>query len=255
MTQVVTSAQQVVAVQDPQPFQPASPRLAAYIEAARRGSCIVPVPPDVQEAAWQHQRALEPLLVPAVEVQMLAWLRKLAPAVVNAPTDPADIQARAAAIWEHCGMLPAAVWCQETRVTWGRRPGSGKFWPAAGELHEHLAAYAATIANDRAGCERILAAGQGRELDAPDPRHDPAEQEAVTAILRAWRGNVELRHAEAAAADAPATPANRAIPVTAHELLRVHEAAALIGNRISGQRAAYLRNKLGVSTEDPVHAR
>jgi hypothetical protein len=239
-----------------QTFVPASPRLSAYIEAARRDQSIRPVPAEVQDAAWKHIRATESLLQSASEAQMVAWLRLLAPAVKGAPTEPARIAEQGRAIWEQCRDLPSSVWCAETRISWGRRPKSGVFWPAAGELYEHLSAFANQIRDERAGCEKILnVAAQGSSAPAEQVK-TPLEREAVTNLMAAWRTDMATarhnREQEAIAASPRTADRPKAIPLSDHELLRVHEHAAANGSGASAIRVQMLRQKLGM-TEEAAH--
>lgn len=254
MNQIITTPQAAPLATLPPSFVPASGRLGATISAARHGSSIWPLAPQTEQEAWSHLHALQPLLAPAAETQMLAWLRKLAPAVVNAPTDPREIQAKAAAIWDLCGDFPCAVWCDETRRSWLRTQPQGKFWPAAGELFTHLEAFAAALSNDRAGCEKILAAGSARQEDAPAPKEDPLERQAVTDLMRAWRGEQKARQTAEAIAAEKSRPIAKATPVNDELLLAIHEDAARNGNALSGIRAKFLRQKMGLPEMEAAHA-
>ncbi len=254
MTQLAPVQHAVRQHQDVPSFTPATGRLGAYIDAARQGTSIVPVPPDVQQAAWELARSSEPLMSPSTRDHMAAWLGRLAPQVRNAPIEPGDIRAIYEGIWEQCQDLPCGVWCVETRRSWGRRPSCGVFWPAAGELCQHLSAFAATLRNDRAGCEKILAIASPSRADEPDHRKDPVEQQAVAELLQAWRGEQAVRKADAAIEAARTRPIAKATPVNDAMLLEAHEASARAGNLISGARAAALRQKMGLTEREHAHA-
>jgi hypothetical protein len=233
-------------------FVPAPARLGAYIDAARRDTNIRPVPSDVQDAAWQHVRAAEALLKPATPTAMMAWLNALAGAVVNPPGDE-DIKRRATAIWEVCSDLPIGVWCKAMRLAWCKTPG-GKFWPAAGELYQHLADYAATIRNEVRGCEKILAMANQAAPQEDDPRKDPAQQESVRATMAAWRAEQAARLEAMAAQDRAGRPVTSGAVVSDETLLAIHERDAAAGNAASAMRAAGLRRKLGIEPAEAARA-
>jgi hypothetical protein len=228
-------------------FVPAAARLGAYIEAAKRDTNIRPVPADVQDAAWQHVRAAEALLKPGTSTAMMAWLNALAGAVVNPPAKE-ETERRSTAIWEVCGELPIGVWCRATRLSWCRSE-RGKFWPAAGELYQHLAEHAATIRNEVRGCEKILAIANQAAPQEDDPRQDPAQQEAVRATMAAWRAEQAARLEAMAAQDRAGRPVTSGAVVSDETLLAIAERDAAAGNAASAMRAAGLRRKLGIEQQ------
>lgn len=258
MNQIVSATNFSPAVAGNSPaFVPASPRLCAYIDAARRDQPIRPVPPEIQDAAWKHIRATESLLQPASEAQMVAWLRLLAPAVKGAPTEAPRIAEQGRAIWEQCRELPSSVWCAETRIGWGRRPKSGVFWPAAGELYEHLSAFANQIRTERAGCEKILNVASRAPVEADAQVKSSLEREAVANLMANWRSDMAVarhnREQEAIAASPRFIDRPKAIPLTNQELLQIHEKSAAAGSGASKIRVQMLRQKLGIAEQEAAH--
>lgn len=250
MTQHLTApnSRPVGHVATPPSFTEAAGPLGAAIRAVRRGVTFQPLSADVRQAAWQHLRAIEPLFAPGTQDHMAAWLGRLAPAVVNAPSDPREIRARYAAIWDLCADLPVAVWCDETRRAWLRTMPAGKFWPVAGELFAHLDAFAMQLRIDRDGCEALQAAVANTD-DEPDHHPDEAERAVVTEMMRGWRSERAATQVANTQAEEARRLTPKAAPVTDHELLAMHEAAAANGSGPSAFRAAALRQKLGVTEE------
>ncbi len=234
-------------------FAEAPGALGAAIRAVRRGVNINPVSAEVRQEAHQHLEQIRPLCASATQGQMMAWLIKLAPGVVNAPVAVSEIEASAGAIWEDCSHLPCAVWCDETRITWRRKQIDGrhvgKFWPSSGELSVHLEEFATFLKADKAGCESILA------LASPQPEGEfipPTGEvrEAVKALMASFRAEVaERRESRSVSVDQPkqAAPVIRDLADTSladEELLEVYEKGEREGHGPSVFRAKHLRAKL-----------
>ena len=178
------------------PVAPAEPSadLSALIAAVQRG---VPMTArDLTPALVSEARAIaeeQNTNVPAQEIIIAAWVKKLIPLTVNPPTDPADSAAKISAICEICGDMPVAVWTPETRKAWITQGPQGKFWPAAAELYAHLQPYADKVRRNIEGCRRIVRlaerAGKREEGVSAEERASVARQMAE------WRKS--MGHADA----------------------------------------------------------
>ncbi|MCI1437079.1 MAG: hypothetical protein LKI03_06095 [Acetobacter indonesiensis] len=167
------------------PVEP-SASLSALIAAVQRG---VPMTArDLTPALVSEARAIaeeQNTDVPAQEIIIAAWVKKLIPLTVNPPTDPADSAAKISAICEICGDMPAAVWTPETRKAWTTQGPQGKFWPAPSELYAHLQPYADKLRRNVEGCRRIvkLAERVGKREDGISAE----ERAAVARQMAEWR--------------------------------------------------------------------
>lgn len=256
----IISPAEVAAVQPVPSFIEAGGILGATIRCAQTGTSLYRVIPgteraeisaDTQQAAWQHLQALRALLELGTQTEMLAWLAKLRHSVANAPTDWAAIRAKGDAIWEQCSELPRAVWCDDTRKLWCQQPvrgdyRPGDFWPLPGALFEILSGYASRVRRDQRGCEAILTEAGRQPAPTDDERHDPAQQQAVTDLMKAWRGEQKARQTAEAIEAEKTRHIAKATPVNDELLLAIHEDAARNGNALSGIRAKFLRQKMGL---------
>ena len=180
----------------PAAFREAPGALGAAIRAHSRGASFRPVTQSLRDAATRHLAATNHALQPAGQTLMLAWLQRLAPAVINAPVEAAEIMRKAEAIWDVCQDLPSGVWTDEARRDWCKRQPEGKFWPQAGELHAHLAPLASQIRADAAGCRAIIDDGL---LPAETPPKPGTDERA--AILAKFRADMQQVRAEQGSED------------------------------------------------------
>lgn len=170
------------------PVAPVEPSadLSALIAAVQRG---VPMTArDLTPALVSEARAIaeeQNTNVPAQEIIIAAWVKKLIPLTVNPPTDPADSAAKISAICEICGDMPAAVWTPETRKAWVTQGPQGKFWPSPAELYAHLQPYADKLRRSVEGCRRIvrLAERAGKREEGVSVE----ERAAVARKMAEWR--------------------------------------------------------------------
>ncbi|MFP2873732.1 hypothetical protein ACLEIY_16060 [Acetobacter tropicalis] len=167
------------------PVEP-SPDLSALIAAVQRG---VPMTVrDLTPALVSEARAIaeeQNTNVPAQEIIIAAWVKKLIPLTVNPPTDPSDSAAKIGAVCEICGDMPAAVWTPETRKAWVTQGPQGKFWPSPAELYAHLQPYADKLRRNIEGCRRIvrLAERAGKREEGVSAE----ERAAVARKMAEWR--------------------------------------------------------------------
>ena len=227
----------------------ASGALGAKIRARQRGASLLPITADIREAARRQLALIDVAARPASPDVALAWLRKLAYAVANAPTDPAEIRARSEMIWEQCRDLPASVWCDAARVAYGRLPDRrGTFWPMPGELYEHFSGYAREMHDDRAGCEAILA---DTSLTVSSyVRPSLAEREAVLERFRVQKA--EIRAEADAAKPEPEHPVVRPSHVRTDALIAQYRQIAQVpgsAGDAARSRLASLERLQGESVE------
>ncbi|GAA4475538.1 hypothetical protein [Gluconacetobacter asukensis] len=184
-------------------WKPASGQLSALVSGRREGMAILPrdLPPAVVSEAKAQAALAKEALRPASPGVIMAWLKKLAPMVANAPADAGAVTASAEAIIEICGDLPAGVWSPAARKSWitqgrdaaGRLPGT--FWPRPSELYATLRPIADRIASELDGCRALIAIAE----NAPEPaRTVPThqEREAVAAAMAEVRAQQAARDAE-----------------------------------------------------------
>lgn len=184
-------------------WKAATGQLSALVSGRREGMAILPrdVPPAVVSAARSQVALAQDALRPATPGVIMAWLKKLAPMVANAPTDAGSVTASAEGIIEICGDLPAGVWSPAARKAWitqgrdagGRLPGT--FWPRPSELYATLRPIADRIASELDGCRALIAIAES----APEPQRTVPthqEREAVAAAMAEVRAQQAARDAQ-----------------------------------------------------------
>lgn len=178
------------------------------------------------------------------------WLFALNGAVAN-PQGEDAFKIRMTAFRGILSDYPEAVFSQDALHEAMR---TFEFFPSVAKLAELLDRRRAELRATTDGLRRI--ASHGRAAGEPDTarhdedRRDPVQQQAVTDLLAAWRGEQNSRHAAEAAEAAKSRPIAKATPVNDELLLAIHEAEARKGNRASAIRASALRRKLGLEQQE-----
>lgn len=169
-------------------FQPSND-LLAVAEVLASGTQLSRrdlTPSRVAEARAMLETA-DLMLAPAAPTLIVAWLKKLAPLVKNAPASKGDAWQFALHAADICDDVPAAAFNEEARKAWVKQGEKGTWWPAIAELYAHLKPFGERAKRQIAGARRIVAAAE-RTHDEP-ARHKPSAEEraAVAAKLEELR--------------------------------------------------------------------
>ena len=176
------------------------------------------------------------------------WLFDLNMAVGNTQS-PETFEMRAHAIGGLLAEFPAQVFTRETLHDAMR---TFEFFPSARELTELLDRHLQSIRDTEAGLRRV-AGYMPPAVDQTGPPSD-AEKQAVSHMLRAWRGEQADRQAAQEAARMPDKPVIPTLHLSPEHLLAQYEQGEREGNTAAAYRAHHLRQQLAASRgEVPPH--
>lgn len=163
-------------------FPALSSRLAYWTEAGRAPGFFHLEASLIEDAERAYVEADRALRTPPTREAVRAWLKGIAAAASNPPTEN-DFNSKFAMVCDVSGNLPACLWTPETRREYIQ--SSPGWWPSAGEIDSFLRGKLNGLINIRA---RLRTLGQAptmlREGVATEVRPSEEEREAVLAKFR-----------------------------------------------------------------------
>ncbi|MFT8896287.1 MAG: hypothetical protein ABF968_04910 [Acetobacter sp.] len=169
-------------------FQPSSDLLAvAEVLSSGTQLCRRDLTPSRVSEARAMLETADLMLAPPSPVLVVAWLKKLAPLVKNAPSTQGEAERYSRQIVDVCDDIPAAAFNEEARKAWVKQGDKGVWWPAVAELYAHLKPFGERAKRQISGARRIVAATERKDAEPARRKPSPEERAAVAAQLEALR--------------------------------------------------------------------
>lgn len=180
MNEITSSAGKVQFFQPSKDLMAVADVIASGVALSRRDL----TPERVSEARAMIATA-DRMLEPASPELIVAWLKRLAPMVRNAPSTQEDAWRFSVHVADICDDIPAAAFNEESRKAWIKQGEKGTWWPAVAELYAHLKPFGDRARRQISGARRIVSAATSKP---PEARQAPSPEEraAVAAKMEAF---------------------------------------------------------------------
>lgn len=180
MNEITSSAGKVQFFQPSKDLMAVADVIASGVALSRRDL----TPERVSEARAMIATA-DRMLEPASPELIVAWLKRLAPMVRNAPSTQEDAWMFSVHVADICDDIPAAAFNEESRKAWIKQGEKGTWWPAVAELYAHLKPFGDRARRQISGARRIVSAAASKP---PETRQAPSPEEraAVAAKMEAF---------------------------------------------------------------------